>query len=332
MSIAVLQQGIMDTIQDKGRYGFQHLGINPGGVMDRIAMAVANALTGNPPGEAVLELHFPAGKYLFEAPALIALSGGDFSAAINGLAVPMHKLLYVQAGAILTFEKLRSGARCYLAVRHGFSLTPWLGSYSTHLKVAQGGFNGRALRKGDKLPLRQSTQFTGDRHPETFPWTAATSHLYHQQGAVRILPGACWDMLDTSSQQQLTTGSFRIGPHSDRMGFRLNGTPLRTVRKEEQLSAGICRGAIQLLPDGQLIILMADHQTTGGYPVAAHVITADMPALAQYQPGQSLQFSVISGEAATTALWQQEKAVRYLQHASQLHLEKWLLPYELYRS
>ncbi|MBC9913048.1 biotin-dependent carboxyltransferase family protein [Chitinophaga varians] len=328
MSIVVLQQGIMDTIQDKGRYGFQHLGINPGGVMDRIAMAVANALTGNPPDEAVLELHFPAGKYLFEAPALIALSGADFSATIDGRAVPLHQPLYVPAGAMLAFEKLRTGARCYLAVRYGFALTPWLGSCSTHLKVAQGGFKGRALRKNDQLPLRQPLQTIGDRH--MFPWTAATDHLYNTQDTIRILPGACWDMLDAPSQQQLLTGSFRIGPHSDRMGFRLNGAPLRTHKKEEQLSAGICKGAIQLLPDGQLIILIADHQTTGGYPVAAHVATADIPALAQYQPGQSLQFSITDREAAEEALWQQERAIRYLQHASQLHLEKWLLPYELY--
>ncbi|NML38171.1 biotin-dependent carboxyltransferase family protein [Chitinophaga sp. G-6-1-13] len=330
MSIVVLQQGIMDTIQDSGRYGFQHLGINPGGVMDRIAMAVANALTGNPGNEAVLELHFPAGKYLFETPALIALAGADFGATIDGQAVPLHKLLYVHAGATLAFEKLRTGARCYLAVRHGFSLTPWLGSCSTHLKVAQGGFKGRALRKNDKLPFDTSPQPVGEKQPKIFPWTAATDHLYNKQDTIRVLPGACWDMLDAPSQQQLISSSFRIGPHSDRMGFRLNGAPLHTIKKEEQLSAGICRGAIQLLPDGQLIILMADHQTTGGYPVAAHVMTADMPTLAQYQPGQSLQFSITGLEAAEQALWQQEKAIRYLRHACQLHLEKWLLPYELY--
>lgn len=328
MSIVVLQQGIMDTIQDKGRYGYQHLGINPGGVMDRIAMAVANALTGNPPDEAVLELHFPAGKYQFETPALIALAGADFGATIDGMTVPLHKPLFIPAGATLAFEKLRTGARCYLAVRHGFSLTPWLGSCSTHLKVAQGGFKGRALRKNDQLPLRQSPQTINGR--QLFPWTAATDHLYNKRDAIRILPGACWEMLDAPSQQQLLTGNFRIGPHSDRMGFRLQGTPLHTLHKEEQLSAGICKGAIQLLPDGQLIILMADHQTTGGYPVAAHVVTADMPALAQYQPGQSLQFSIIDREAAEEALGQQERAIRYLQHASQLHLEKWLSPYELY--
>lgn len=330
MSIIVLQQGLLDTIQDKGRYGFQHLGINPGGVMDRIAMSVANALTGNQVDEALLELHFPAGKFLFETPALIALSGADFSAAINGVPLPLHQPCYVPAGAILTFDKLRTGARCYLAIRHGFSLTPWLGSYSTHLKVAQGGFEGRALRKGDKLTVRQPLPPLRNGQTELFPWKAATEHLYQQQDALRILPGMCWDMLDDSSQQQLTTGNFRIGQHSDRMGFRLSGKPLHTRSKIEQLSAGICKGAIQLLPDGQLIILMADHQTTGGYPVVAHVITADMPALAQYQPGQSLQFNTISQEVAEEMLYQQERAIRYLQHACQLRLEKWLSPYELY--
>ncbi|MBC9929760.1 biotin-dependent carboxyltransferase family protein [Chitinophaga qingshengii] len=330
MSIVVLHQGLLDTIQDKGRYGFQHLGINPGGVMDRIAMSVANALTGNPADEALLELHFPAGKYLFETPALIALSGADFSAAVNGEALPLHQPRYVPAGAILTFNKLATGARCYLAVRHGFSLTPWLGSYSTHLKAAQGGFEGRALRKGDKLAVRLPLPPTGKAQTDLFPWKAATGHLYNKQDTIRILPGICWDMLDDSSQQQLLTGSFRVSQHSDRMGFRLSGTSLHTRSKVEQLSSGICKGAIQLLPDGQLIILMADHQTTGGYPVVAHVITADMPALAQYQPGQILQFSTIGQEAAEEMLFQQERAIRYLQHACQLRLEKWLPPYELY--
>lgn len=326
MSIVVLQQGIMDTIQDKGRYGFQHLGINPGGVMDRIAMAVANALAGNPADEALLELHFPAGRYLFEAPALIALSGADFSATVNGSAVPLHTPLCIPAGATLAFEKLRSGARCYLAVRHGFELTPWLGSCSTHLKVGQGGFNGRALRKGDKLPFNTSAQPAGNQQLKILPWTAATDHLYGRQATIRILPGICRDMPDAASRQQLINGNFRIGPHSDRMGFRLSGAPLHISKKEEQLSAGICKGAIQLLPDGQLIILMADHQTTGGYPVVAHVITADIPALAQYQAGQTLQFSLTGSNTAEEILWRQEKALRYLQHACQLRFEKWLLP------
>ncbi|NSL87642.1 biotin-dependent carboxyltransferase family protein [Chitinophaga sp. Mgbs1] len=331
MSITVIQQGISDTIQDTGRYGYQHLGINPGGAMDRIAMAVANSLTGNSAGEAVIELHFPAGRYLFETAAIIALSGADFGAAVNNIPVPVNKPVYVPAAATLSFTRLHAGARCYLAVRHGFALTPWLGSCSTHLKVAMGGFAGRALHKGDRIALNNTQLLLPGAQLKILPWTAGTQSLYNH-AAIRILPGSCWQLPDEASRQQLLTGSFRIAQHSDRMGFRLNGPAMHTLRKEEQLSAGVCRGAIQLLPDGQLIILMADHQTTGGYPLIAHIITADIPALAQRQPGQSIQFSAVTGETAEELLWQQEKQLRYLQHACRLRLEKWLLQYEAHRS
>ncbi|HVI47837.1 MAG TPA: biotin-dependent carboxyltransferase family protein [Chitinophaga sp.] len=333
MSILTLQQGILDTIQDRGRYGFQHLGINPGGVMDRVAMTVANCLVGNAPANAVIELHFPAGRYLFEAPALIALSGAGFSAMADDTPLPLNRPVLIAKGATLSFKRMEAGARCYLAIRYGLMLTPWLGSNSTHLKAAAGGYHGRQLQKNDRLLFTKEINIRQDfitAPAKLLPWIADTAHLYNRGSHIRIIPGGAWALLDVPSQQQLLTGNFLITQHSDRMGFRLQGTALQTVRKEEQLSSGVCRGAIQLLPDGQLIVLMADHQTTGGYPLIAHVITADMPSLSQYLPGQTLQFENVNSNNADAYLWQQDKDLCYLQHACNLRLEKWLSQYDLH--
>src|SRR3954470_13804542 len=141
--IQVVQQGLLDTIQDMGRYGYQHLGINPGGAMDRIALALANSLVGNEANEAAIEMHFPASAFVFEADALVALSGGDFGATVNGVPVSINRPILISEYSVLRFTKPVSGARCYLAIAGGLSLAPWLNSYSTHLKAEAGGFHGR---------------------------------------------------------------------------------------------------------------------------------------------------------------------------------------------
>eukprot|EP01136_Pigoraptor_vietnamica_P038047 Opistho-1_new@106824 len=151
MSIQVSKAGILDTVQDAGRYGYQQLGINPGGVMDRTAMRIANALVGNEAGAPVLEMHFPAAEILFEETMLVALSGADFSPRINGEEMPVHKPVCVRKGAVLSFGKQIKGARTYLSVRGGWKADHWLHSYSTHLTVKAGGLAGRALGRTDRL-------------------------------------------------------------------------------------------------------------------------------------------------------------------------------------
>lgn len=325
--IQVVQQGLLDTIQDAGRYGYQHLGINPGGAMDRIALAVANSLVGNDMTEAAIELHFPASVFLFDRDVMIALSGADFGATINGRPVDINRPVLVNKQTILRFNKPISGARCYLAIRGGLAITRWLGSCSTHLKAGAGGMEGRALRKNDHLQLRQG-DFASPLHAEkgviALPWTADVSHLYTTKERIHTLPGSQWNLLEEKARQDFTGAAFMLSEQSDRMGFRMIGPALATRPREEQLSAGITRGTIQLLPNGQLIILMADHQTTGGYARLAHVITAHMPALSQSMPHQDIHFSMTDEKKASALMWQQEQDLLFLQNACKLRLEEWL--------
>lgn len=333
MSIRSVQQGLMDTVQDAGRRGYQHLGINPGGVMDRIAMYVANSLVGNAVHEAVIELHFPASAFLFETDALIALSGADFGAVLNEQPFTIHRPVIVARHTVLRFTKPVAGARCYLAVRGGLALTPWLHSYSTHIKAGAGGYNGGPLRKNDRLPFREATDYSAALQQQPvrpLPWTVNIKDLYSDARQIRITAGSEWDLLKKQAQLRLTSGEFALTEKSDRMGFRLQGPPLLMTHRQELLSSGVTRGALQLLPSGQLIILMADHQTTGGYPRVAHVITADQPALSQLCPHQYIGFEMIGLETAQELLWQQEQRLLFVQNACKLQLEELLLHYGLH--
>jgi antagonist of KipI len=324
--IQVVQQGLLDTIQDAGRYGYQHLGINPGGAMDRAALYVANSLVGNASKDAAIELHFPASAFLFEEDALIALSGADFGAMVNEQPVAVNQPVLISKHAVLRFTKPVSGARCYLAVRGGLQLTPWLGSYSTHLKAGAGGFKGRALQKGDRIAFSQHIIFRQDKQATPLPWKADVSDLYAAGSSIRFIPGHEWTLLEDES---LLNGDFLLTEQCDRMGFRLRGPVIKTHDRKERLSAGVSRGTIQLLPGGQLIILMADHQTTGGYARLGHVITADMPTLSQHAPHQQLHFRMVDEKTAESLLLQQEQRLQILQNACKLRLEEWQQNHQL---
>ena len=149
MGITIIKAGIADTICDSGRFGYQHLGIPPGGAMDPIAFCVANALVGNDSNEGVIEMHYPASTIQFNTHSLIALTGANFGATIDGIAIPLHQPILIPANSILAFNKNISGARVYLSVAGGFVAEKWLGSYSTQLLVNKGGFHGRSLKKND---------------------------------------------------------------------------------------------------------------------------------------------------------------------------------------
>lgn len=323
MGLKVIKAGILDTIQDNGRYGYQHLGINPTGAMDRYAMQVANMLVGNDPFEAVLELHFPAAVFMFTQPALIALSGADFLASINGEPVPGLHPVIVCKNDVLQFNKPVTGARVYLAVAGGLLLDKWLGSYSTHLKANAGGFNGRGLHKDDELQLCKP--FSLMMNPDDFtvlPWQADTKWV-DETKEVLVLPGNEWDRLTTESKENFTMTSFVITQQSDRMGYRLNNLPLPVMTSEEVISSAVGFGTIQLLPDGKLIILAADHQTTGGYPRVAHVISAHHSRLAQMKAGDKIHFRFTDQQTAEELLIKQQQHLLQLQNACTFRLEQY---------
>lgn len=319
MSILIHKHGVLDTLQDMGRYGYQHLGINPGGAMDLVAMQLANILTGNKVSETVIEMHFPAAEMLFEKTALIALAGADFSASINGEQIPILQPVIIQKNAILRFKKRAAGARVYLSVKDGIVADRWLGSTATHLKVSAGGYEGRNLQAGDKILFKKDPYIMIDTPCKILPWRMNTKELYIQD-QVRFIAGNEYFLLDENSRKKIEAMPCVISRESDRMGFQLSAEILHVRSAKEMISTAVTRGAIQLLPSGQMIILMADHQTTGGYPVIGHIVSADFSSLAQMQAGEKIMFQQITLAVAEQLLVQQQMNLQQLQNACNFRL------------
>ncbi len=311
MSLEVIKSGMADTFQDAGRFGHQHVGINPNGAMDLIAMNVANALAGNDFHEPVLELCFPASTLLCKKPSLIALSGANFTGEINGTPIPINKTIAVPAGSELNFKKTAQGVFGYLAVHGGFSLTFWLGSFSTNMKANAGGWKGRFLKKGDTIDFKKTVNNFNEIR--VLPWRANVSEFYSNPEIIRIIRGNELAWLDESSKKKLAEGSFIITPLRDRMGYRLKGESLTRNNNRELISTAATFGTVQLLPDGQLIILMADHQTTGGYPRVGQVIGADRSKLVQCAIGSEIKFYHVTIQEGEDLLISQHKTLRQIQ-------------------
>ncbi|MEO7393913.1 MAG: biotin-dependent carboxyltransferase family protein [Chitinophagaceae bacterium] len=327
MSIKVFKAGILDTIQDTGRYGYQHLGINPGGAMDKFAAQIANVIVGNDIHKAVIELHFPASVFVFQQKALITLSGANFCASINGEKIPLLQPILVNKGAVLQFHKVIKGARCFMAVHGGFNIPQWLGSCSTNLKAVAGGCSGRALRKDDEIIFNQHDTITDKLNTKDFlllPWKADDKWEHKIGNEILLLPGNEISRMTDKSKEKMFGLPFTITNQSDRMGFRLKNEALLTNIKDEVISSAVSFGTVQLLPDGQLIILMADHQTTGGYPKVGHVISAHHSLLAQMKAGEMIRFRLADQQLAEELLIKQQQHLLQLQNACTFRLEQYL--------
>lgn len=292
MSIKIIKPGICSTVQDLGRTGYRSLGIGSGGVMDFFAASVANYLVGNDDKEPVIEMHFPAAEILLQANTLISITGGNFDAHINNEPVQLYQPCLVQKDSILSFKKLITGARVYLAILGGMEAENWLGSYSTHLKVKVGGFKGRLLQKEDIISLNNQAMAISSKNFSVSP--TVIDAVYKDKNIVRCVAGPEWNLVGASSENIFLGSSFTITNQSDRMGYRLAGENLSLKIPTELISSPVGFGTIQLLPNGQLIILMADHQTTGGYPRIANIIAADLPKLAQLPVNSKIQFQFVS--------------------------------------
>jgi antagonist of KipI len=316
MSISILRSGVLDTIQDVGRYGFGNLGINISGPMDSYAMKAANLLVANPIGKAVIEIHFPGPQILFEQNALISLTGADFAPTINGEPVPLWKPLVVRGKSVLLFSHRQWGARCYLAVHGGFCVPQWLHSSSTNLKAKAGGCQGRKLEKGDELQFGETNLYypvlLRENNVAELPWSVDRTNVYQYPHEIAFLPGHEWRMLDEDAQQRLLQNNFIIHPSSDRMGYNLRGPEINPGENFQLVSSAVSFGTIQLLPNNQLIILMADHQTTGGYPRIGHVISAHLPKLAQLAASDCLKLNPVDMETAEHLLFLQEMELQII--------------------
>ncbi len=326
-SIKVLKQGIADTVQDLGRFGYQQYGINPTGAMDIVAAKVANFLVGNTANEAVIELHFPASTFQFTTNAIIALSGANFSATINNKPVAINTPIIVAANSVLKFTKLITGARCYLAIGGGLILDKWLGSYSTNLKANAGGYCGSILQTGNVLNLNTNQQLAAHLQGEVFiamQWQADVFELYKNAKDIQIIAGNEYYLLSEASADVLIESAFVITAKSDRMGYQLHGIPLQLKQPLTLISTAVTRGTVQLLPSGELIILMADHQTIGGYPRVAQIAQAAMPKLAQMQAHQHITFTIVSQQQAVDMLRLQQQYLLHIQNACIFKLKEFL--------
>jgi antagonist of KipI len=291
MSLLIQKSGILDTVQDLGRTGFRRFGINPNGVMDPTAVRLINILIGNPEPEGVLEFHFPAPGIKFESDTVFALGGADFSASLDGEPVQNWRPFLARKNSLLTFKHRLSGSRAYLAVKGGFKVEKWLGSVSTHLAAALGGFEGRRLKTGDRIFFRSHVAAPPD---DNYSISPSIIPKYSRFPTVHITAGAEYELLNALGEETLIKENFSVSSRSDRMGFRLKGKPIFLNEQIELVSSAGGFGTIQLLPDGQLIVLMADHQTSGGYPRIGHVASVDLPLLGQLGPGDKVAFHLIS--------------------------------------
>lgn len=292
MSIRVLRPGLLSTLQDHGRHGLQHVGLCPGGAMDPVALALANALVGNVHDEAALELTVIGPQLMFEEQALVALCGAEFDGGF-----PHNRPVLVPAGSRFNVGRAVRGARAYLAVAGGFAVEPVLGSRSTFLPGKFGGFQGRALMHGDLLPLRdpgssKRFQKLKSRRDSSVRWSAPPLTLADREPVLlHVIEGQHFGSFEPAAQRAFFEAVWRISPDSNRMGFRLAGPVLARAASDEILSGPTCLGTVQVPANGVPIVLMADHQTTGGYPRIAEIVSADVPRLAQLAPGGTVHFT-----------------------------------------
>ena len=321
MSVTILKSGILTTVQDLGRVNFRRFGINPNGVMDITAARLINILLGNQENQSVLEIHFPAPEILFEDKTYFSLGGADFSANLNEKTIENWRPYFAEKNDVLHFTEKKSGNRAYLSIKGGFEIEKWLGSASTNLTAKIGGFGGRALQKGDKLFFKQqSTDYTQRTNIKI---SGSLIPFYTRFPTVRVIEGAEFELLTIKSREIFLNENFTISQNSDRMGFRLQGEPIYLSDNKELVSSAVNFGTIQLLPDGQLIVLMADHQTSGGYPRIANVISADLPLLAQLGANDKVAFHLISTEEAENLIIEFEKNLNLLKIAVNLQNGKW---------
>jgi antagonist of KipI len=323
MSVLIKKSGLLTTIQDSGRKGFRQLGINPGGAMDSRAVRLINILLGNDETEAVLEMHFPAPEILFETDAIGALGGADFGAKLGGKPIENWRGFFAQKGSVLKFEQKVLGNRAYFSLKGGFKIEKWLGSASTNLAAGIGGFAGRSLHAGDRI------EFNGKRKMENgkfknrdskfiinlkFPYKISKDLIPHYSlfPNVRVVAGAEFERLTAFGEQNFLKRDFTVSNESNRMGFRLCGEPLCLLDEIELVSSAVGFGTIQLLPDGQMIVLTVDHQTSGGYPRIAHVASIDLPIFAQLGANDKVGFEMISVQEAEDLILRFEKDLNLL--------------------
>ena len=320
MTLRVTRAGLLATVQDLGRPGMQHLAIVPGGAMDASAHRIANALVGNPDDAATLEFALAGPSLAFERDVLVALHGARTDARLDGDPMPLARPVLVRAGTLLSTGRAVAGTFAYLAVAGGIAVPRVLGSRSTYLAGGFGGLDGHAVSAGAELPLVEEVESLSHQRfarlerggrtaavaggvARSVRWSAPSPGLADADPiVVRVVDGVHAEAFDAASREALVTAPWRVLPASNRMGYRLAGPKLALAEPREIVSQPVGFGTVQVPAGGQPIVLMADRQTTGGYPRIAEVIAADLPRLVQAAPGAaSVRFERVGLEQADAA-------------------------------
>ncbi|HWB45480.1 MAG TPA: biotin-dependent carboxyltransferase family protein [Hyphomicrobiaceae bacterium] len=304
--LVVASAGPLTALQDAGRFGWQRYGVGPSGAMDRLALALANVLAGNPPGAVAIELALAGARLVVEGGAArVALAGATATLKIDGRPAPPLTSVTVQPGQTVEVGAAAEGIYTYLAVAGSFALAPTLGSLSLHHRTAIGGIDGRPLRAGDRLPLNLAEPNGPDLMLSTVPKP--------DRGPIRVVLGPQDDYFSQTGLETFLSSTYTISEQADRMGMRLSGPKIEHGPKGYNIvSDGIPSGAIQVPGNGQPLILLADRQTTGGYPKIATVISWDLPRLAQSRPGTALRFQRVDRAEAVRIARATDEAFRTL--------------------
>ena len=307
MGLEVLRAGLQSTVQDQGRFGYAHLGVSASGAADNFSLTIGNILVGNPKHYAGIEMTIIGDKYHFKSDAYIALTGSEFEAELDNKSIPFWKRLPIKKGQILDIRSTKNGARCYFCVAGGINIEDVMGAKTTHLTSGIGGLHGRILKNLDELEF-------GPLDDLIKPTQKVNDSITTDTKIIKVTKGVQWPWFDKNQKNKFFQDLYQVTELSNRMGLRLIGNAIKAKKGNEITTTGISLGSIQIPADGQPIISFVEHQTTGGYPIIATVISADVRKVGQLKAGDYFQFELISFSSAEKLKADQEKFIHNLNH------------------
>lgn len=330
MRITVLEPGLLTTVQDDGRFGYQKHGVIVSGAMDMYSMKLGNIAVGNKPSEGVLEITLVGPSLKIEKNNLISITGANLSPTINDEKVPMGRPIFIKEDSILKFGRCISGCRAYLSIAGGFKLPTVMNSKSTYLRGNLGGKDGRALRKDDilevgsksslSLNIIKKLEISHKKNNFIYPSWYLHKAIYEGTGQeiVRVFEDRQFKGISEKSINDFFSQEFTVNTKSDRMGYRLNGPKIELKKSLEMISEEVSFGTIQVPPDGDPIILLADRATAGGYPKICHVASVDLSKLVQLKPSDNVSFKKITLKEAEKLYLEREEYIEKLRLAIKL--------------
>ena len=294
MGIQIINGGFLTTVQDMGRYGYQETGMSVSGVMDTRAASLANILVGNDAGEAVIEITMMGPTMKFTKDEIIAVTGGDLGAKIDGKPMERYRAVLIKAGQTLSFMGMYGGSRAYIAFAGGLDIPVVMGSRSTNLKSKVGGYEGRKLGAGDEIGFRAPAAWLPNMSERKYELPNYSA----KEWTLRVAMGPQDDCFTEKGIDTFLNSTYTISNEYDRMGCRMEGDVIEHKNGGDIITDGISFGAVQVPSHGNPIVMMADHQTTGGYTKIANVISVDLPVLAQCMPGMKIHFEKVTVDEA----------------------------------